>query len=121
MLTSPHPQFSLFLGALDFSIITTAVPSISYQLQSHAAYFWIGSAYLLTSAAVAPVWGKAADIWGRKHTLLSSIVLFAVGSAICGWSKTVEQLISGRAVQGCAAGGIIVLVNISISDLWDAR
>ena len=53
--------------------------------------------------------------------MLCSIALFAVGSAICGWSKTVAQLISGRAVQGSAAGGIIVLVNISISDLWDAR
>ncbi|OQU99806.1 hypothetical protein CLAIMM_05387 [Cladophialophora immunda] len=113
--------FSLFLAALDFSIITTAVPSISYQLRSHTAYVWIGSAYLLTSAAVTPVWGKAADVWGRKPALLSSITLFAVGSAICGWSKNIAQLISGRAVQGSAAGGIIVLVNISISDVWDAR
>jgi MFS family permease len=70
---------------------------------------------------VAPISGKAADVWGRKPALLSSIALFAVGSAICGWSQTVEQLIAGRAVQGTAAGGIIVLVNISISDLWDAR
>lgn len=68
-----------------------------------------------------PVWGKAADIWGRNRALLSSIALLSIGSAICGWSKTVAQLISGRAVQGCAAGGIIVLVNISISDLWDTR
>ncbi|KAJ9613474.1 hypothetical protein H2200_003416 [Cladophialophora chaetospira] len=113
--------FSLFLAALDFSIITTAIPSISYQLQSHTANVWIGSAYLLTSATVAPVWGKAAEIWGRKPALLSSIVLFFVGSAVCGWSRTIAQLIAGRAIQGSAAGGIIVLVNISISDLWDAR
>ena len=76
---------------------------------------------MLTSAAVTPVYGKASDIWGRKPVLLTSIVLFAIGSAVCGWSKTVVQLISGRAVQGSGAGGIIVLVNISISDLWDAR
>jgi MFS family permease len=82
---------------------------------------WIGSAYLLTSAAVAPVYGTVADIWGRKPALLCAIGLLFGGSAICGWSNTVAQLITGRAVQGSGAGGIIVLVNISISDMWSAR
>lgn len=82
---------------------------------------WIGSAYLLTSAAVAPVYGRVAEIWGRKPALLYAIVLLFGGSAICGWANTVAQLITGRAVQGSGAGGIIVLVNISISDMWSAR
>ena len=114
-------QFTLFLAALDFSIITTALPSISHQLRSQTASVWIGSAYLLTSAAVAPVYGTVADIWGRKSALLCAIMLLAGGSAMCGWSYSVAQLIAGRAVQGSGAGGIIVLVNISISDMWSAR
>ncbi|KAM0720639.1 hypothetical protein Q7P37_004776 [Cladosporium fusiforme] len=113
--------FTLFLAALDFSIITTALPSISSQLRSQTASVWIGSAYLLTSAAVAPVYGTLADIWGRKPALLCAITLLFGGSAICGWSNTVAQIITGRAVQGSGAGGIIVLVNISISDMWSAR
>jgi MFS family permease len=66
---------------------------------------------------VAPVYGTVADIRGRKPALLCAIVLLFAGSAICGWSNTVAQLITGRAVQGSGAGGIIVLVNISISDI----
>lgn len=62
-----------------------------------------------------------ADIWGRKVSLLCAITLLLAGSAICGWSGTVAQLITGRAVQGSGSGGIIVLVNISISDMWSAR
>ena len=115
-------QFALFLSALDFSIVTTAIPTISYQLHTQTAYVWIGSSYLLTSAAVAPVWGKISDIWGRKRALLCAIAaIFFVGSAICGWSRSIAQLIAGRAIQGSAAGGIIVLVNITISDLWSPR
>ena len=69
---------------------------------------------------MAPVWGKMADVWGRRPAFLSSIALFSVGSAICGCSNTVEQLISGCAVQGSSSGGIIVLVNISILTLTSA-
>jgi MFS family permease len=70
---------------------------------------------------VAPVYGTVADIWGRKLALLCAITLLFGGSAICGWSNTIAQLIAGRAVQGSGAGGIIVLINISISDMWSAR
>ncbi|EXJ57807.1 uncharacterized protein A1O5_12365 [Cladophialophora psammophila CBS 110553] len=80
-----------------------------------------GRIYWGEKSSVTPVWGKAADVWDRKPPLLSSIALFAIGSAICGWPKDLVQLISGRAVQGSAAGGIIVLVNIWMSDVWDAR
>lgn len=70
---------------------------------------------------MAPVYGTAADIWGRKSALLCAIMLLSAGSAVCGWSYSVAQLITGRAVQGSGAGGIIVLVNISISDMWSVR
>lgn len=63
----------------------------------------------------------AADVCGRKASVLCAIALLFAGSAICGWSGTVAQLITGRAVQGSGSGGIIVLVNISISDMWSAR
>ena len=67
------------------------------------------------------MYGAISDIWSRKSALLGAIVLFFAGSALCGWSRTAAQLIAGRAMQGSGAGGIIVLVNILISDMWTAR
>ncbi|KAN0102287.1 MFS general substrate transporter [Hyaloscypha variabilis] len=109
---------SLFLAALDFSIATTATPTIFNELHSATLYTWIGSAYLLSSAAATPVWAKLSDIWGRKIILLGAVVTFAVGSATCATSTTMGSLITGRSIQGSAAGGMIILTSICISDLF---
>ncbi|KAE9369963.1 MFS general substrate transporter [Stipitochalara longipes BDJ] len=112
---------SLFLAALDFSIATTATPTIVNELHSATLYTWIGSAYLLSSAAATPVWAKLSDIWGRKIILLGAVVTFAAGSAVCATSNTMGSLITGRSIQGSAAGGMIILTNICISDLFSMR
>lgn len=91
------------------------------ELRSPAAYAWIGSAYLITSAAIAPVWGRVSDVWGRKWALCTSVAVFFAGSLTCALSRTAAVLILGRAIQGCGAGGIIVSVNICITSLWSAR
>ena len=113
---------ALFLAALDMTIITTALPSIAgHFATSTANYTWVGSAYLLACAASVPLWGKLSDIWGRKSVILLANVVFLVGSLLCGVSVSIGMLLGGRAVQGIGGGGLIILVNIVISDLFSMR
>ena len=112
---------ALFLGALDVTITATAVPTITAYFHSSSAYIWVGSAYLLGNAAFVPTWGKVSDIFGRKPVLLAAIVVFWVGSLICAVSSSMGMLIVGRAIQGVGGGGIIVMPNICVSDLFSVR
>jgi hypothetical protein len=112
---------SVFLAALDVTIVTVAVPRISSDFNSTAGYTWVGSAYLLANAAAAPSWGKISDIWGRKPVLLTAVGVFWIGSLLAGVSVNMAMLIVGRAIQGIGGGGILILVNICISDLFSMR
>jgi len=112
---------ALFLAALDTTIITVAIPTIAQEFGSTTGYTWIGSAYMLSSAAMAPMWGKISDIWGRKPIMLIAVAIFWIGSLLCALSKNMSMLIAVRAVQGVGGGGIIILVNICISDLFSMR
>ncbi|KAF4451078.1 DNA repair protein RAD50 [Fusarium austroafricanum] len=112
---------ALFLAALDTTIITTAVPTIANEFHSSQGYIWIGSAYLLGNAAFVPTWGKISDIFGRKPVLLAAAVIFWIGSLLCAVSNGMPMLIASRAVQGIGGGGLIVLPNIAISDLFSMR
>ena len=112
---------SVFLAALDVTIITTALPTISEHFQSDAGYTWIGSAYLLANAASTPSWGKFSDIWGRKPILLCASSIFFIGSLLAAVSVSIGMLIVARAIQGIGGGGLIILVNICISDLFSMR
>lgn len=112
---------SVFLAALDTTIITTALPTISEYFHSNAGYTWIGSAYLLANAASTPSWGKFSDIWGRKPVLLGAAGVFFIGSLLAAVSVSIGMLITARAIQGIGGGGLIILVNICISDLFSMR
>ena len=113
---------ALFLAALDVTIITTALPTIAAVYKATAAdYTWIGSAYLIANAASTPLWGKISDIWGRKPVLLLANFVFMVGSLVCALSNSIGMLIGGRVIQGIGGGGLIILVNICISDLFSMR
>ena len=106
---------------MDATILATAVPTITNDLHSATGYFWIGAAYLLANAAAAPIWAKCSDIWGRKPALLSAVVWFASASVIAAVSVNMPMLIAARALQGTAGGGLIQLVNITVSDLFSMR
>ena len=112
---------SLFIAALDITVVSTAIPTISAHFHSASGYTWIGGAYLISNAASGPIWAKLSDIWGRKPIVLASIAVFFLSSIICATSSGMSMLIAGRAVQGTAAGGLILLDNIIISDLFDMR
>lgn len=112
---------SVFLAALDMTIVTTALPTISDYFHSASGYIWIGSAFMLAAAASTPNWGKLSDIWGRKLILLIASTVFFLGCALCGAAVSLSMLIVGRVVQGCGAGGLLTLVNIIIGDLFSQR
>ena len=112
---------AVFLAALDVTIITTAIPTITEQFNSPSGYTWIGAAFLLANAASVPTWGKVSEIFGRKPVLLCANVVFLVGSLVCALAKNIGMLLAGRTVQGLGAGGLVILVNITIADLFSLR
>jgi fucose permease len=115
-------MMAVFLAALDMTIITTALPTIAANFQvSNADYTWIGSAYLLGAASSTPSWGKFSDIFGRKPIMLVANIVFLIGSLICALSINIKMLLAGRVIQGIGGGGLIILANICVSDLFSMR
>ncbi|TKA22901.1 hypothetical protein B0A50_07840 [Salinomyces thailandicus] len=114
-------MMAVFLAALDVTIVTTALPTISEHFHSSAGYTWIGSAFLLANSASIPSWGKISDIFGRKPMLLLANVIFMVGSLVAALANSIGMLIAARAVQGIGGGGLVILVNITIGDLFSLR
>ncbi|CAI7614014.1 unnamed protein product [Penicillium pancosmium] len=110
---------SLFLGALDITIISTALPSIAAHLGvTSREYAWIGSSYTLATTASTPVWVKISDICGRKPTIMAAVSIFMVGSLVSALARSSMSLIAGRVVQGLGGGGSIVLVTVIIGDIF---
>ena len=102
--------------------MTTAIPTIAERFHaSQADYTWIGSAYLLAAAAATPTWGKFSDIWGRKPIILAANGVFFFGSLIAALSINIKMLLAGRVLQGIGGGGLVILANICVSDLFSMR
>ncbi|KIW84041.1 hypothetical protein Z517_03287 [Fonsecaea pedrosoi CBS 271.37] len=112
---------SLFVAALDATITATATPVIVHDLGSAVGYTWIGGAYLLANAVGAPIWGQLSDIWGRKMILLGALAIFFASSTVCAAATTMSGMIVGRALQGFSSVGIILIVQVVISDLFSLR
>ena len=112
---------AVLLVALDITIVTTALPTIAEKFHSASGYTWVGSAYLIGNSAATPIWGKVSDIFGRKPILLVTNAIFFLGSLLAGVSVNMNMLIAARVIQGIGGGGLVVLVNISISDLFPMR
>ena len=112
---------AVFLAAIDVTIVTTALPTISTHFHSASGYTWIGAAFLLANSAATPFWGKVSDVFGRKPVLLIANAIFFIGSLLAGVSTSIGMLIVARAIQGVGGGGLITLVNICISDMFSMR
>ena len=106
------------LGALEATVIGTAMPTVIAALGGLAHYSWVFSAYLLTSTASVPIWGRLSDLYGRRSMYLLGVVAFIVGSVACGAATTMLQLIAARAVQGLGAGAIIPISQAVIGELY---
>lgn len=111
---------STVITALELSAVSTALPSIVSDLQG-SAFVWVGSAYALSATAFIPMGGGLAQIFGRKIVMLSSLLIMAVGSTLCGAATSMNFLIAGRTIQGLGGGGIASTTAIIISDLVPLR
>jgi EmrB/QacA subfamily drug resistance transporter len=109
---------ALFLGALDQTIVGPVLPKISTELNGADFYTWVVTAYLVTSTAAIPIYGKLSDYFGRKPMLLIGIVLFLIGSILSGLSQTMTQLIIFRGIQGLGAGALFPISLAVIGDLF---
>src|SRR6201991_444294 len=99
----------MLLAALDQSIVGTALPRIVSELGGLDKPSWVVTAYLLTSTAVTPLWGKISDLYGRRPVFQAAIGIFVLGSALSGLSQTMTQLIAFRAFQGIGGGGAFAI------------
>lgn len=112
---------AMLLAALDQTVVATALPRIASDLQGLDRLSWVATAYLLTSAIVTPLYGKISDLFGRKKIFIVAIMLFLLGSVLCGMSQSMNQLIFFRAIQGLGGGGIFTLVFSIIGDIVPPR
>jgi EmrB/QacA subfamily drug resistance transporter len=111
----------MLLAALDQTIVSTALPRIVGDLHGLSHIAWVTTAYLLASTVTTPLWGKLGDLFGRKYLFQAAIVIFLVGSALCGIVDSMLQLIMFRGLQGLGAGGLMVLAQASIADIVPPR
>jgi MFS family permease len=129
-LIPPAPRVRLIFGALllvlllaslDQTIVSTALPTIVGDLGGLDHLSWVVTAYLLASTVAAPLYGKAGDLYGRKRVLQVAIVVFLVGSALCGLAQSMIQLIVFRGIQGLGGGGLMVTAMATVGDLVSPR
>jgi EmrB/QacA subfamily drug resistance transporter len=111
----------LFIASLDQTIVSTALPTIVGDLGGLQHLSWVVTSYLLASTVVGPLYGKLGDLYGRKRVLQFALVLFLVGSALCGLAQTMPELIAFRAVQGLGGGGLLVVAMAVVGDLVSPR
>ena len=111
-------MLAMFLSSLDQTIVGTALPQIIADLKGFEHYTWVATAYLLTSTAMMPIVGRLTDMYGRKWFYIVGIVIFLVGSALCGLSQSMTQLILFRGLQGIGAGVMMANAFIVIGDLF---
>ena len=108
----------MFMTAVEGNIIATAMPTIATELNGYGLFGWTFAAYLLTQATSIPIYGRLADLYGRKPVFFAGASLFIIGSAICGAAPTMFVLIIGRAVQGLGAGGIVPIAQTIVGDIY---
>ncbi len=111
----------MLLAALDSTIVSTALPTIVGDLGGLEHLAWVVTGYLLAQTIVTPIYGKLGDLYGRKIVLQSAVVLFLAGSALCGLSRTMLQLIVFRALQGLGGGGLVVVSQAVVGDIIPPR
>jgi EmrB/QacA subfamily drug resistance transporter len=114
-------MLALLIASLDQTVVATALPTIVSDLGGLSQLSWVVTAYLLTSTVSTPLWGKLGDLYGRKRLFQAAIVLFLLGSALCGISQNLAELILFRGLQGLGGGGIFVLSQALIADVVSPR
>ncbi|NUP46421.1 MAG: MFS transporter [Catenulispora sp.] len=114
-------MLGMLLAALDQTIVSTALPTIVSDLGGANHISWVVTSYLLASTALTPLWGKLGDQFGRKRVFQIAIIIFLVGSALCGMAQNMGELIAARGLQGIGGGGLMVLSMALIADVVPPR
>ena len=114
-------MLSLFLANLDQTIVATCLPAMARDLNGWDLLPWIVSAYLITSTATTPIYGRLSDLFGRRATLLTSIAIFAGASIFCALARTMPELVAARVLQGVGGGGLRSIAQIVIADIIPPR
>jgi EmrB/QacA subfamily drug resistance transporter len=109
---------AVFLVAIDVTVVSTAMPHVVSELKGLSLYSWVFAIYTLTTSVTTPIYGKLADLFGRKVIFMIGVVLFVLGSVLSGLSQTMEQLIWFRAFQGIGAGAVMPITFTIIGDLY---
>jgi EmrB/QacA subfamily drug resistance transporter len=118
VLTTAAVISAMFLASIDGTIVSTAMPTIVGDLHGIDQYAWVFSSFLLAEIATIPLWGRLADMFGRKRIFLIGMTLFMVGTVLCGTSQTMTELVLFRAVQGLGAGCVLPVAQTISADLY---
>jgi EmrB/QacA subfamily drug resistance transporter len=110
-----------FAANLNATILSTVMPVIVKEIHAEERYIWIHASYAIAAAAIQPLFGQIANIYGRRYPMLMSLLLFTLGSGISGGATTFSMLVAGRTVQGLGGGGVMVLMEVIVSDLLPQR
>jgi EmrB/QacA subfamily drug resistance transporter len=112
---------AMFMGAVEATIVATAMPTIVGELGGFHLFSWVFGIYVLTQAVTIPIYGRLADLYGRKRIFYASAALFLVGSTLAGFAANMGMLILFRAIQGIGAGGAVPVANTIIGDIYEAE
>lgn len=114
-------MLAMFVGAVEATIVATAMPSIAADLGGFSKYSWVFSAYLLMNTVTVLIYGKLSDIFGRKPIFAFGIILFLFGSLMCGLADSMDQLIFFRLIQGMGAGAVLPIATTIVGDIYSAE
>ncbi|WP_303968150.1 MDR family MFS transporter [Sporosarcina ureae] len=114
-------MLAMFVGAVEATIVTTAMPTIASDLGGFSRYSWIFSSYLLMSTVTVLIYGKLADLFGRKPIFFIGLTIFLIGSILCGFAVSMEQLIVYRLIQGLGAGAVMPIATTIIGDIYSTE
>ncbi|MBN2908759.1 MFS transporter [Polycladomyces sp. WAk] len=109
---------AMFLAAVEVTIVNAAMPTVVAALGGISLYSWVFSAFMLANTTTVPIYGKLADLYGRKRVFIVAVLLFITGSALCGLAQSMTQLVWFRALQGLGAGGVLPVAMTIIGDIF---
>jgi len=114
-------MLGISLAALEITVVGTATPNIVRDIGGFESYSWIFTMYLVSSTIFMPFWGRASDHWGRKPVFITAMIIFLLGTILCGLSTSFNQLIIFRGIQGLGGGGLIPLAFTIVADVYDLK